>query len=86
MVKNPLCNAEDLGSIPGWGTKVSHSIEKLSLHAVTTKPVHSGGCMPQLESLYATMKDPMLTIKYVNTEKTKKTPKVVLGLPWWSSG
>ena len=63
MVKNPLCNAEDLGSIPGWGTKVSHSIEKLSLHAVTTKPVHFGGCMPQLESLYTTMKDPMLPNK-----------------------
>ena len=59
VVKNPLCNAEDSGSIPGRGAKFSHSIEKLSLHAVTTEPVHSGGCTPHLDSLCATAKDPM---------------------------
>ena len=59
VVKNPLCNAEDSGSILGEGTKFSHSIEKLSLHAVTTEPMHSGGCTPQLDSLCATRKDPM---------------------------
>ena len=33
VVKKPLCKAVDMGSIPGWGTKISHISEKL-------KPVH----------------------------------------------
>ena len=35
VVKNPFCNAEDVSSIPGWGTKIPH-VEELSLHA---KPI-----------------------------------------------
>ena len=39
VVKNPPCNAEDAGSIPGQGTKILHVMEQLirvpqlSLHA-----------------------------------------------------
>ena len=25
MVKNLLCNAEDVGSVPGWETKIPHA-------------------------------------------------------------
>ena len=25
VVKNPPCNARDMGSIPGWGTKIPHA-------------------------------------------------------------
>ena len=38
VVKNPPCNAEDVGSIPGWGTKIPHSTEQLSLNSATTVP------------------------------------------------
>ena len=37
MVKNPPSNAEDVGSIPGWGTKIPHATGQLSLHATTTE-------------------------------------------------
>ena len=30
VVKNPPCNADDLGSITGWGTKIPHATEQLS--------------------------------------------------------
>ena len=33
MVKNPPCNAEDMGLIPGQEAKVSHAAEQLSPHA-----------------------------------------------------
>ena len=35
MVKNPPSNAEDTGSIPGWGTKVPHAMGQLSLCTTT---------------------------------------------------
>ena len=38
VVKNPLCNAEDKGSIPGQETKIPHAAEQLSLRATTAEP------------------------------------------------
>ena len=38
VVKNLPCNAEDVGSIPGWGTKIPHNTEQLSLNSATTEP------------------------------------------------
>ena len=35
VVENLPCNAGDVGSIPGQGTKISHAKEQLSLHAST---------------------------------------------------
>ena len=40
VVKNPSCNAGDTGSIPSWGTKISHAAGQLSLCATTTE--HTG--------------------------------------------
>ena len=37
MVKNSLCNAGDVGSIPGQGTKIPHAVVQLSPHASTTE-------------------------------------------------
>ena len=37
MVKNPPCNAGDVGSIPGQGTKVPHARGRLSPSATTTE-------------------------------------------------
>lgn len=34
VVKNPFCNTEDIGLIPGWGAKIPR-VEELSLHAKT---------------------------------------------------
>ena len=39
MVKNLPCNAGDVGSIPGWGTKIPRATEQLNLQAVTTEPM-----------------------------------------------
>ena len=38
-VKNPPSNAEDVGLIPGQGTKIPHAAEQLSLSATTTELV-----------------------------------------------
>ena len=41
MIKNPSCNVEDVGSIPGQGTKISH--------ARGTKPISLKGGSHQLQ-------------------------------------
>ena len=38
MVTNTLCNAWDVGSIPGWGTKIPHTEKQLILWATTREP------------------------------------------------
>ena len=48
MVKNPLCNAGDVGSIPSWGTKVPRAREQL-------------GWWPQLEHPRSTLLSPGTT-------------------------
>ena len=35
MVKNSPCNAGNSGLIPGWGTRIPHAAEQLSLSART---------------------------------------------------
>ena len=40
MVKNLPSNAEDMGSIPGPGTKTPHASGQLSQCATTTEPTH----------------------------------------------
>ena len=56
MVKNPPSKAGDMGSIPAWGTKIPQASGQLSPHATTTKPTHSGACMPQVRPDTATDK------------------------------
>ena len=46
-------DAGDVGSIPGWGAKISHALEQLSPHVVTTEPARSGACVPQLRPTMA---------------------------------
>ena len=53
VLKNPPCNAGDVGSIPGKGTKFPHVAEQLSPGAATTKPKCSKAYTPQLESPWA---------------------------------
>ena len=40
VVENLPSSAGDVGLIPGRGTKISHAIEQLRLHATTTEPTH----------------------------------------------
>ena len=49
MVKNLPSNSGDVGSIPGYETKIPHAAGKLSLHAKATEPAHYGARMLQLE-------------------------------------
>ena len=35
VVKNPTSNAGDVGSIPGWGTKIPHASGQLSPRVTT---------------------------------------------------
>ena len=35
VVKNPPSNARDLGSVPGWGTKILHAAGQLSPNITT---------------------------------------------------
>ena len=37
VVKDLSCNTGDVGLTPGWGTKVPHAMEQLSLHTTTTE-------------------------------------------------
>ena len=50
VVKNPFCNTEDVGLIPGWGAKIPH-VEELSLHAKTRELVcfSERSLMPQIK-------------------------------------
>ena len=39
VVKNLPSHAGDMGSVPGWGAKISQAMEQLSL-STTTNPMH----------------------------------------------
>ena len=49
MAEDLPSNAGDLGSIPGWGTKISLASRQLRLRALATEPVNSRAHVPQLE-------------------------------------
>ena len=38
VVKTPPSSAGDVGSIPGWGTKIPHAAQQLSPRASTRQP------------------------------------------------
>ena len=60
VVKNLLCNAGDESSILGQGTKIPHATEQLSPSGtIILKAACSGAQVPQLESPYAAMNDPI---------------------------
>ena len=47
VVKNPLFNAGDAGSIPCWGTKIPHAVEQLGLCPTTREKPASGNQDPE---------------------------------------
>ena len=40
VVKKLPPSTGDVGSIPGWGTKIPHSRGQLGAHVATTEPAH----------------------------------------------
>ena len=60
VVKNQPSNAEDEGSIPGWGTKIPHAEGQLS-PGVTTR-----------EKFTSCNKDPLLQLKTDAAKKKKR--------------
>ena len=38
MVKNPPCNVGEVGSIPGWGTKIPQAVGQLSPDTTSKDP------------------------------------------------
>ena len=57
VVKNPSCNAEDAGSIPGQGNKIPHAAGQLSPCATTREPVCCNYRAHVLWSLHATTRE-----------------------------
>ena len=49
VAKNLPFNAGDAGSAPGWGTKIPHATEQLSLCTTATKPTRSRARVLQQE-------------------------------------
>ena len=72
MVKNPPCNAEDVGLIPVQATKIPHAFRQLSLQAATTEPTCSGAHVSQLKSLCTATKVPQGATK--DLVPLRKTP------------
>ena len=53
VVKNLPSNGEDVGLIPGWGTKIPHASGQLSWHAATAESRHSrASALQQEKPLY----------------------------------
>ena len=75
QVKNPHCDAEDAGSIPGRGTKIPHAVEQLSLCTATTRVERFGAHVPQLERPWATVKFQVLQLRPDSAKYINKTLK-----------
>ena len=55
MVKNPLCNPGEVGSISGQRTRLPQAVEKLTPHLETSEPQPESTCH-QWKFLHATTK------------------------------
>ena len=58
MVKNSPCNAGDMGSLPGWGTKIPQAAEQLSLQTTPSEPVPFGAPVPHWRGLMLQRPEP----------------------------
>ena len=58
MVKNLLYDAGGADSIPGQGSKIPHSMELLSLPALSTELALSGAHTTKLETPWAATTEP----------------------------
>ena len=68
VVKNLPSKVEDVGLIPGWGSKISYAIRQLSSHAATTEPKSCSwrsSCTTAREKPSHCNEDPVQS-KYIN--------------------
>ena len=65
LVKNPPCNAKDMGLIPGQETKVSRAAEQLSPHAPELVSCnYQGQRVMTRESVYCSERSHMLPLRH----------------------
>ena len=85
MVKNPPCNAGDVGSIPDQGTKIPHAVKQLSPRATITEPrclspcatTRGRVCVPQGKIAHDTTKTQSSQKKFlrcISRENFQMTP------------
>ena len=70
MVKNPPSSAEDVGLIPGRGTKVPLAVEQLSPRATARESMHCNRKIPHDETKILTA-----ALRPDATEEISKRPK-----------
>ena len=58
LVETPPCSIGDMGLTSGLGTKIPHAMEQLSPWTTATEFACRGTCVPQLENLCTSGKDP----------------------------
>ena len=76
MAEDLPSNAGDLGSIPGWGTKISLASRQLRLRALATEPVNSRAHVPQLEKPpRAVSRESLVPQQRPSTAKKKRRKK-----------
>ena len=69
MVKNPHSSAGDVGSIPGWGTKIPRASEQLGPPTTTTEPAL------RCRSLYTTVREARAATKMQSSQKEQQQKK-----------
>jgi len=75
VVKNLPCNAGNIGSIPGRGSKIPHSAEQLSLSSTDTEPVSFCQPRPKLKKINKSKKKEVNAIKLVISPVSTKNPR-----------
>lgn len=84
MVKNPLCNAGDEGSVPGQATKIPHAVERLGPHTAAAETAHSGG--PQLLNLCAATRPNEARSRNKGSKSENEKARLETGRPGRSVG
>ena len=72
MVKNPPCNAQDMGLIPGLGTKIPHAKGQVSLCAATIE-----ACAPQQRVCVPQQKIPQDVMKILCAQLSPQINKKI---------
>ena len=80
VVTNLPYNVWDVSSISGRGTKTSCATGQLSQCTTTTEPMHSRGCMPQLESTHAAAREVHNESKLAHLSGDLAQPKLKIHL------
>ena len=78
VAKNLPLSSGDLGSVPGWGTKILHASGQLSPHAAATEPSCSAALEPQLGKVMCHSKGPAQQKRERKKSPSPPSPKIFL--------